>query len=560
MFSPTGSWLCAGQSGNASPRAAPPPEGCPTGGYALNPMTLRPMPIWVSGFVLPSIRFGAILGTPGHDSRHLAFARQFGLPTRAGSIPNKRGRRRRGRGGRGERRGGGPGSGSPADLRWRIRSTLEARHGLEAHVDYNLRDWIFARQRYWGEPIPMVHCDACGVVPVAEADLPVPTPLLDEIPMVDEGKSPLAKVESFVRSTCPSCGGEARRETDTMPQWIASCWYYLRYLDPDLRERLFDEEAGRKWLPVNLCVGGIEHAILHLLYVRFFSYFFHDLGITSREEPFRRLFNQGRIYRKSPSEQMRRVAVHRGDRIEAQPYLEKHGSDVLRLHLLFLGPPEADVVWNEGGMKGCARLLKRAHEVVLARKDQGRFVSRRALVEKHRLIRRVTRAIRTFRMNKAVSAFMEFVNELRGNRLSLEEVDRSTLRTFIILLAPFTPHLAAELWEHLGEPGSVFEQRWPEYSEELLKPLEVEIGIFVNARLCDRLKVEGEVSKSELLERVMGLEKVKMLVGEKRPDRVIVVPSRLVKLVYAAPVAVGMEPEPSPPVGSPRREEPGASG
>jgi len=506
------------------------PEGVPTGAWALNPVTLRPMPIWVSASVVPAIRLGAILGNPSADPRQRAFAEHFRIPQRPGEE-DRSGKRRR-RGGRPRRSGRAPlEGGQVAEARRRVKESLESRSLLEARTDFHLRDWIFARQRYWGEPIPIIHCSRCGEVPVPDDRLPVELPILDRVPATLEGESPLAGIPAFRDTTCPSCGGAARRETDTMPQWAASCWYYLRYLSPRDRERICDPDLARRWLPVSLCVGGIEHSILHLLYVRFFAIFVHDLGLTEHEEPFRRLFNQGRI--RAPGEDTARApATHRGPRVLAEEHLERWGADALRLHLLSLTRPTDDVEWDETGLRGCARFLERAHATVLARRGRGRFVSRRVLVLKHRLIRRVTRAIRTFHLNKAVSAFMAFVKELRAPDLTLEEVDRETLRTFVVLLQPFAPHAAAELWEQLGETSRLESEPWPEYSEELLRPVEVEIAIFVDDRLVDRVVIDPSIGKTELLHRVEKREKVLARTGGRRAERVIVVPDRLVRLVF----------------------------
>ncbi len=566
------------------------PEGFPTGAFALNPVTLQPMPIWVSKMVLPEVRFGAVLGVPGHNDRHGEFAARFNLPSL--SIFSKRRVPKRSSDPNGAEVeetvmiNCGPLSGiSAQEARRRIRTRLEARGSIEPHTLFHLRDWIFARQRFWGEPIPMVHCGKCGDVPVDPEKLPVEVPLLDRIPSApveepvrtvaveevepspfaaarevtdDLGEtwdifgheavatatiepadepiaSPLASVTEFVETTCPRCGGEAARETDTMPQWAASCWYYLRYLDPTNEDEIFDPKRVQDWLPVDLCVGGIEHAILHLLYVRFFAYFVHDLGLTTREEPFRRLFNQGRIYRKAPPRRRKDTGAHRGDRIPAEQYLAKFGGDAVRLHLMFLGPPASDVVWSDRGLRGTRRFLERAYEVVVDRKERGLFVSRKVLVEKHRLIRRVTTAIRTFKLNKAVSAFMTFIKTLNQPPLTPEEVDLATLKTFTVLLAPFAPHLAAELWEKLGGDGTVFDEPWPEYSEELLKPVEPVIAVQINDRVRDRFRIEGEPSKSELITLALARDRIRELIGERKPDRVVVVPGRLVNFVFADP-------------------------
>lgn len=561
------------------------PEGYPTGAFALNPLTLKYMPVWVSKMALPHVRYGAILGTPGHNEIHAAFARRFRLPTKVVIAD----RHPAGEASADPARDAmmincGPLSGMvPLEAARRIRSILERRSILESTTVYHLRDWLFARQRFWGEPIPMVHCAQCGVVPVPLEGLPVELPPVERLPDVaaasapettaerpespitafeaggdtwdislsESGESatavremprvhsPLMLFPGFVETTCPTCGSPAQRETDIMPQWAGSCWYYLRYLDPGNDERIFDPERADPWVPVDLCVGGIEHAILHLLYVRFFSYFLHDLGLTRREEPFRRLFNQGRFFRREPTLTERKTPTHRGHRILAEPYLEQYGADALRLHLMFIGPPTEDIVWSEGGLRGAQRFLERARLFVQVRKAKGRFVSRNVLVEKHRLIRRVSEAVRSFKLNKAVSAFMEFVKVLTTPPLTPEEVDQATLRTFTVLLAPFAPHLAAELWQTLGADGEVFAQPWPEYSEELLRPLEVELVVQINNRTRDRLRIEEEPSKQELIQAALALPKIQALTEGRPPERVVIVPGRLINLVYPTDGADG---------------------
>ena len=501
-------------------------DGVATGAYALNPATLEPIPIWVSSYVMPDIRFGAILGMPEENEAHKEFANRHGIPLTGTGGSSGRRRRRPPR-----RRHGGDGS----DEKRGLQGSLDSRGLTEPYIDYKLHDWVFDRQRYWGVPIPMVECEECGTVPVAEADLPVQLPEVERLEKVAEGENPLAAFEEWVAVDCPSCGNPARRSIDTMPDWIGSCWGHLRCLDPGFSEAIGKREHLQRWTPANLCVGGIEHAELHLMYVRFISHFLADIGVTPRQEPYRRLFNQGRI-RSQESENDRDAEVtRRGPRVIASEYLDRYGADALRLHLLFMGPPQDHVEWSDEGLKGCARFLQRTHEAISRRIGQGKFVSRNVLVAKHRLIRRVTRAIRTYRMNKAVSAFMEFIKLLRGDEFSMEEVDKQTLRTFTILLAPFAPHMAHELWEQLGETGPLANESWPEHSEELLQPTEVELAVFVNDSLVDRMTVELEASKNQVIDQALELSSVKKKTDGRSADRVIHVPDRLLKLVYSNP-------------------------
>ncbi|OUU24966.1 MAG: hypothetical protein CBC13_02735 [Planctomycetia bacterium TMED53] len=499
-------------------------DGVATGAFALNPATLNTIPIWVSSYVMPHIRFGAILGMPEENEAHKEFAVNHGIPLTGGHDSSRR-RRRPSR-----RRQGGEGSAEKKGL----QGSLESRGVTEPHIDYKLHDWVFDRQRFWGVPIPVIECVDCGSVPVPEADLPVRLPEVDQLEDLPEGENPLEKFTDWVDVACPSCGTAAKRSVDTMPDWIGSCWGHLRCLDPGFEDAIASSEHLQRWTPANLCVGGIEHAELHLMYVRFISHFLADLKVTPRQEPYRRLFNQGRIRSQENEDGEEADHSRRGPRVIASEYLERYGADALRLHLLFMGPPQDHAEWSDEGLKGCARFLQRTYEGITGRIGQGKFVSRNVLVAKHRLIRRVSRAIRTYRLNKAVSAFMEFVKLLRGDEFSPEEVDKQTLKTFTILLAPFAPHMAHELWDQLGESGDLTAEPWPEHSDELLQPTEIELAIFVNDSLVDRISVELEATKNQVIDQVLELETVKARTGGKSADRVIHVPDRLLKLIYSS--------------------------
>ena len=500
-------------------------DGVATGAYVLNPATLNPIPIWVSSYVMPKIRFGAILGMPEENEAHREFAHALGIPlTGSGSASGRR-RRRPSR-----RRQGGDGSHEKKGL----SGTLESRGLTEPYIDYKLHDWVFDRQRFWGVPIPMVECEDCGSVAVPEDQLPVKLPEVDQLKDVNDGENPLSGFDEWIAVDCPACKKPARRCVDTMPDWIGSCWGHLRCLDPGYANAIAQPNHLQRWTPANLCVGGIEHAELHLMYVRFVSHFLADIGVTPRQEPYRRLFNQGRIRSQESELGSEEEVSRRGPRVIASEYLDRYGADALRLHLLFMGPPQDHAEWSDEGLKGCARFLQRTHEAIRGRIGQGKFVSRNVLVAKHRLIRRVSRAIRTYRLNKAVSAFMEFVKLLRSDEFSPEEVDKQTLKTFTILLAPFAPHMAHELWDQLGESGELTAEAWPEHSDELLQPTEVELAVFVNDSLVDRMTVELEATKNQVIDQALELSSVRNRTGGRSADRVIHVPDRLLKLVFAS--------------------------
>ncbi len=497
--------------------------GVSTGAFALNPATLNTIPIWVSSYVMPEIRFGAILGMPEENEAHKEFAIHHGIPLTGTVSVSGRRRRRQSR-----RRSGSDGAAEKKGL----QGSLGSRGLTEPIIDYKLHDWVFDRQRYWGVPIPVIECAECGSIPVPEKDLPVCLPQVERLPEVGEGENPLATFEDWVIADCPGCGASARRCTDTMPDWIGSCWGHLRCLDPGYEEAIARQEHLQRWTPINLCVGGIEHAELHLMYVRFISHFLADLKVTPREEPYRRLFNQGRIRSQENENGDDPENSRRGPRVIASEYFDRYGADALRLHLLFMGPPQDHAEWSDEGLKGCARFLQRTYEGITSRIGQGKFVSRNVLVAKHRLIRRVTRAIRTYRLNKAVSAFMEFVKLLRSDEFSPEEVDKQTLKTFTILLAPFAPHMAHELWDRLGESGKLSAEPWPEHSNELLQPTEIELAVFVNNSLVDRISVDLEATKNQVIDQVLKLSSVQDRTGGRSADRVIHVPDRLLKLIY----------------------------
>ena len=498
-------------------------DGVATGAYALNPSTLQHIPIWVSSYVMPDIRFGAILGMPDENEAHKEFAVRHGIPLKAGGQSSSRRRRRPTR-----RR---PGADSGAEKKG-LQGSLEVRGVTESYIDYKLHDWVFDRQRFWGVPIPIIECEDCGKVPVPESDLPVRLPDVEELVEVAEGQNPLTAFDDWMQTKCPECGKASLRSSDTMPDWIGSCWGHLRCLDPKNETVIARQELLNIWTPANLCVGGIEHAELHLMYVRFVSHFLADIGMTPRQEPYRRLFNQGRIRSQETDGIDDAEASRRGPRVIAEEYLDRYGADALRLHLLFMGPPQDHSEWSDEGLKGCARFLQRTHETIKGRIGKGKFVSRNVLVAKHRLIRRVSRAIRTFRLNKAVSAFMEFVKLLRGDEFSMEEVDKATLKTFTVLLAPFAPHMAHEIWDLLGEKSDITQEPWPEHSNELLQPTEVQLAVFVNESLVDRMTVELEASKTQVIDQALELKSVKDRTGGKSADRVVHVPDRLLKLIY----------------------------
>ncbi|MBN1420086.1 MAG: leucine--tRNA ligase [Planctomycetes bacterium] len=509
----------------------PPGEAVRTGLFAINPLTFARIPVLASCHV-PEGEESAP-GVPAHSRRDFDIARTLRLPildvvwkdrnrpTREIAEPYL-----------------GDGvlvhSGSYAGL-----STKAAREGVTEElirrgigvrrVRYRLEDWSFSRHRYWGEPIPIIRCPECGDVPVPDADLPVRLPRIEKIEPASGDRSPLEGLAEFVRAACPRCGKEGRRETDTMPQWAGSCWYYLRFASPGASDRPFRVEDARAWLPVDLYVGGVEHLLLHLLYSRFFTKFLLETGEVEFSEPFRHFLGRGRVLARTSEE--RHVIHGARDPVPAHELLDRYGADGLRGYLLFSGPPEGDVVFDEGVARGMSRFIRRLWRVFRVRAETGKFVSKRVLVAKHRLIRRVGERLKAHRYHTAISAAMEFVRFLQDSEITEQEVDRQTLRVVAIVLAPLFPFLAEELWAELGGEGSVFDQRWPQVSEELLTPPEVEIGVQVNGRLCDRFTCPSGQKREDLGRLALLRPKVRAKVGDARLKWIFFVPDHLVNLV-----------------------------
>ncbi|AZR73636.1 leucine--tRNA ligase [Anoxybacter fermentans] len=502
-----------------------------TGAYAINPINGEKLPIWISDYVLMDYGTGAIMAVPAHDQRDFEFAKEFGLPIKVVIRPD------------GETFEAedlkeaytGPGkmvnSGEFTGLDWeegkkKVTQYLADRGIGKATVNYKLRDWVFSRQRYWGEPIPIIHCEKCGMVAVPEEELPVRLPDVESYEPTGTGESPLAAIEEWVNTTCPECGGPAKRETDTMPQWAGSSWYFLRYPDPHNTEEPFSKKAMKKWMPVDLYVGGVEHAILHLLYARFFTKFLYDIGVVDFKEPFKRLFNQGMIYKDGA-----KMSKSKGNVVSPDELIEKYGRDAIRLYELFIGPPEVDVEWSDQGFEGVARFLNRTWNLITEIVEEGKFIEPTKELERarHGLIKDVTERIEEMKLNTAVSAFMSYVNFLSKQRET--GVDRASIETLVLLLAPFTPHLSEELWEILGHNESIFTEKWPEYDPEMLVTQEMELPIQVNGKVRDTLVIDVNASKEEILTKAKELSNVQKHIEGKTIVKEIYVPKKIVNIV-----------------------------
>jgi leucyl-tRNA synthetase len=505
-----------------------------TGHFVTNPVNDYRLPVWVSDYVLMEYGTGAIMAVPAHDERDYAFAKRYELPVKVVVVPAEgdveEGAAYVGHSGEEKLVDSAQFSGmSSPEAKKAIVEWLETRGGGRAAVGYRLRDWLLSRQRYWGCPIPIVHCDECGLVPVPEEDLPVLLPEVDEY--LPKGRSPLAAAEDWVKTTCPRCGGDARRETDTMDTFVDSSWYFIRYCDPDNDSAAFDREIADYWLPVNQYIGGIEHAILHLMYARFFTKVMNDLELVGFREPFARLFNQGMIHYQGA-----KMSKSRGNVVPPDSIISRYGADTLRLYLLFMGPADQDKPWQDEGVEGMFRFLHRLWRLVLdvaetepVNGDAAGPLARKA----HETIAKVSDDIeRRFQFNTPIAAVMELVNEVyhvKDDPQRTGEV-RFATETAVSLIQPYVPHIAEELWERLGHER-LWRTRWPEADASLLERETFVLVVQVNGRVRDRAEVPVGLSEDELVERARELPRVRSHLDGKEIKKTIVVPGRLVNLV-----------------------------
>jgi leucyl-tRNA synthetase len=501
-----------------------------TGFFATNPVNEARIPIWVADYVLMDYGTGAIMAVPAHDERDFAFAQRYDLPVVQVVQPAD-----------GEAEEGvyvahsqnevlvnsAQFAGMPSpEAKQAIVAWLAERGLGQPTVNYRLRDWLLSRQRYWGCPIPVVHCERCGIVPVPESDLPVVLPEIDDY--VPKGRSPLASAEDWVNVACPSCGGAAKRETDTMDTFVDSSWYYLRYTDPQNDEAPFDRAIVDFWLPVNQYIGGIEHAILHLMYARFFTKALYDLGIVGFVEPFARLFNQGMIYRHGA-----KMSKSKGNAVAPEELIARYGADALRVYILFMGPADQDKEWQDTGVDGAARFLQRLWRLTLEHAERGgggAVTTGTPLARKaHETIAKVSDDIeRRFVFNTPVAAVMELVNEI--SRQGDDAAVGFAVETAVSLIQPYAPHIAEELWQRLGHER-LWEHPWPESDPSQLERDTIELVVQVNGKVRDRLQVAVGLSDEALVELARGSERVRGYLNGGEPRKTIVVPDKLVNFV-----------------------------
>jgi leucyl-tRNA synthetase len=467
-------------------------SGVFTGSYAINPLNNKKMPIWLSDYVLSDYGTGAIMCVPAHDRRDYDFAKKYDLEiiqvisNSEQEMPYE---------GVGELINSDQFDGMGIDeAKVEITNYLEQLGVGKETTNYKLRDWVFSRQRYWGEPIPIVHCERCGASTVDEKDLPVILPKVDSYMPTDTGESPLSKIEYFVNTTCPKCGGSAKRETNTMPQWAGSSWYFLRYVDSNNDNMLADKEALKKWLPVDYYVGGIEHAVLHLLYSRFYTKFLYDIGVVDFKEPFLKLFNQGMINRNGM-----KMSKSKGNVVSPDDLVKKYGIDSLRMYELFIGPSELDSEWDDSGIEGVYRYLNKLWSLVFTYKDNFIEPTEDTISIKNILIRDVVTRIDNLNFNTVISSFMENTNKII-NFAKIRGVDKETVKTIVILIAPFAPYMAEELWSILGYKESVFLQSMPSYDLSKIKEDTVKVAIQVNGKLKATLEMVKDMAESEAVQ------------------------------------------------------------
>jgi leucyl-tRNA synthetase len=507
-----------------------------TGAYAINPVNGEKIPIWVSDYVLITYGTGAIMAVPAHDERDFEFAKKFNLPIApVVEPPDKQQAELVLRGelcfvDDGRAVNSGQFDGLPtARFKDEITRWLEERGLGRRAVNYKLRDWLFSRQRYWGEPFPILHTADGAMVSLSEQDLPLKLPAIENCSPSGTGESPLANVTEWVNVTLPD-GSQARRETHTMPQWAGSCWYYLRYLDPNNDSQPWDTEKEKYWMPVDLYVGGAEHAVLHLLYARFWHKLLYDLGYVSTKEPFTKLVNQGMIL----GEDSQKMSKSRGNVINPDRVIADYGADSMRLYEMFMGPLEATKLWSTRGVEGVHRFLQRTWRMVVDESrragtevtdsDQADETTLRLL---HQTIKKVSSDIETFSFNTAISAMMIFVNHLSKQGVR----PKSAIEKFVLILSPFAPHIAEELWQRLGHTDSLACEPWPQYDPVLVEEKEVELAVQINGKIRDRIVVPANSSEEHIRKQALASPKTTAALGGKKPKKVIVVKSRLVSIV-----------------------------
>lgn len=524
-------------------------RGVFTGHYAIHPFTGERLPIWVGNYILADYGTGAIMSVPAHDERDYEFAKQYGLDVRVVVLP------RLPEGSTDAEKpelpfvaedslliDSGPFSGLGCEQAQQQMAAYAKEHGFgQPQITYRLKDWGVSRQRYWGTPIPMVYCEKDGIVPVPDEQLPVLLP--DQIEITQQGGSPLGRVPSFVETTCPRCGGAARRETDTMDTFVDSSWYFYRYTSAHDQTAPFDREAAAYWFPIDQYIGGVEHAILHLIYSRFWTKVMRDLGLIQNSEPAQRLFTQGMVIKDGA-----KMSKSKGNVVSPEDMIARYGADAARAYALFAAPPDRDLDWQEDGVAGVSRFLSRVYRFTLrfaerARQAEGaaepKTATEQALLRKlHQTIGKITEDFAgRWHFNTCIASIMELVNTYTAAEAAMERgevsaaVLRELLRNLVLLLAPFAPYLAFELWEQLGESSNLLRAPWPKFNAALAQENEIEIPVQINGKLRAVIRVAVDAAEDALREAALAEEKVAAAIAGKQVAKVIVVPKKLVNLV-----------------------------
>lgn len=500
-----------------------------TGLYVLNRLTNKKLPVWISDFVLGHFGTGAVVGVPGHDMRDFEFAKVFDIPiirvvvgkdgdksdiSEVSQVQEEEGTMIN------------SGFLDGLDIHVatkKIMDYLEEKGWGDKTVTYRMKDWVFSRQRYWGEPTPIVHCEKCGAVAVPEEQLPVVLPEVSSYEPTGTGESPLAAITEWVNTTCPECGGPAKRETDTMPQWAGSSWYYLRYIDPKNDSALVDPKEEKEWMPVDLYVGGIEHATRHLLYARFWHKFLYDIKTVSTVEPFKKLIHVGLIL----AEDGRKMSKRWANVINPDDIVAEYGADSLRLYEMFMGPFTQYIAWNTQGVKGVRRFLEKVWDYA-GETNWPEISTSETAVRVNKLIKKVTSDIEDFKFNTAIASFMEFMNYLAENKGTISKLD---FEKFVVLLSPFTPHISEEIWERFDNTDSICVSKWPTFDEKLTQDETVTVAIQINGKVRDNVLIDAGASEEDVKKLALASEKVQKYLEGKEIIKTIYVKDKLLSIV-----------------------------
>jgi len=499
-----------------------------TGAYCLNELTGKKIPIWVSDFVLMDVGTGAVVGVPGHDLRDFEFAKEFDLPIIRVVVSSD-------------------GDTSPitkleqvieeegVTINSQFLNKMKTREAIKKIMDYlekkkcgkrvtiyRLRDWCISRQRYWGPPIPMINCPKCGWVPVPEKDLPVKLPYVEDYRPKGQGRSPLAYVKEWVQVKCPQCKGRAKRETDVSDTFLDSAWYFLRYPSISFKDRPFDKALTQKWLPVDMYIGGAEHAVLHLMYTRFITMALHDFGYLDFEEPFKIFYAHGLITKEGA-----KMSKSKGNVVIPDEYIKKLGADTLRIYLMFLGPFNQGGDFTDAGIMGVHRFLNRIWKLVFDCANNKKS-SQKVVKETHKLNKKISEDLEKMKFNTSIAAFMEFINFAIINK---KDVGKDVIEDILILLTPFAPHITEELWHSLGKGDLIQKQSWPKYDSKLIKEETITLIIQINGKVRDKVEVDINISEEKAKKLALGREKIKKRIERKKIKKIIFVPQKLINIV-----------------------------